>query len=106
MPGFDDQIDGMLEDALAIVGESCAYTPVTGDPFDIIVIAAGRDEEIGFSDSRIRPDGGGVFEIRKSVLAQPVKGDRISYRGRDWVVKSFSTPDDERLLWVLDCAPV
>lgn len=100
MADFDD----MLERSLSVLGTSVTYTPLSGSPVTLKVMPSGDDRVSTFGDSRVQSSAC-VFEVLKSALAAPSKGDTLVYKGVTYTVKSFRLLDEEKLIWFLDCYP-
>lgn len=99
-------LDDMLKDAQDVWGAQATYTPIAGAPFAITVVRQEEDVRTDFGNgTRTRSDAG-IFEARQSVFAlPPARGDKLILGSKTWVVKSFSVPDPDDLLWLIECYP-
>jgi hypothetical protein len=100
---FDPSV--ALDAADAAFGTAATYTPpVPGAAAQGIVVIAGvEDAELSIGPARGRTMRG-MFEVRRSVLAAPVKDGVVRHNGIAWqIVELPSMEDPDRLVWTLRC---
>ncbi len=81
------------------------YTPATGEPKSVRVIAGRPDEVIGFGETRIHAETT-LFDVKTSDIPDPRPGDRLNVSGVDYVIQGEpERKDPDRLVWTLDVRP-
>jgi hypothetical protein len=98
--------DKIIADAMgATMQDVCTYAPANGTPaFPVKGMPSSQDRLTDFRETTVQSSGG-VFEFLVSALPNPQRDDRVTFRGQTYIVKSRRYLDEERLIWVLDCAP-
>jgi len=98
MTVFDEAVDATF----AAFGIAAIYTPASGEPVPVRVIARRPDTIVGFSETRIHAETA-TFELRASEVASPRPGDQLSVGGDIFVVQGEpERRDPDRLVWMLD----
>ncbi len=98
--------EGAVSATFDAFGIDAVYTPSTGDPITVRVIARRPDTIIGFGETRIHAETA-TFEIRASEVAEPRPGDQLVVDGDGYVVQGEpERRDPDRLVWTVDVRPV
>jgi hypothetical protein len=97
---------GAVDATFAAFGVAAVYTPVSGDPVSVRVIARRPDTIVGFGETRIHAETA-TFEVRASEVASPRPDDQLTVDGETFVVQGEpERRDPDRLVWSLDTRPV
>jgi|GEM_PF-336640 len=100
---FEQAMAGIFADPN--MTQQSTYTPVSGEPKSIRVIARWPDEIIGFGDTRIHAETT-LFDVMTTDIPDPRSGDRLIVDGVDYVIQGEpERRDPERLVWTLDVRP-
>lgn len=99
-PNFDD----MMQRAMSGCGDDGVYTPNGGQAVTVKVMPSSEDRMTPFGGGRVIRSEGATFEILKSAVAAPARGDALLFRGVNYTVKAVTTPDPEAIVWEIDCA--
>jgi hypothetical protein len=87
-------------------GIDTVYTPASGDPIQVRVIARRPDTIVGFGETRIHAETA-IFEVRASEVAGPRPGDQLTVGAETFIVQGEpERRDPDRLVWTLDVRPV
>ena len=98
MTAFQGAVDATFE----AFGIDATWTPASGDPVGVRVIARRPDTIVGFGETRIHAETA-TFEVRASEIANPRPGDTLTVAGETFVVQGEpERRDPERLVWNLD----
>ena len=100
---FEQAMAGIFADPN--MSQQAVYTPATGEPKTVRVIARRPDEVIGFGETRIHAETT-LFDVKTSEIPDPRPGDRLTVSGVDYVVQGEpERRDPDRLVWTLDVRP-
>ena len=81
------------------------YTPASGNPIQVRVIARRPDTIVGFGETRIHAETA-TFEVRASEVASPRQGDQLTVDNETFVVQGEPEQHDpDRLVWTVDVRP-
>jgi hypothetical protein len=97
---FMDMLRDLFEDA----DHQVLYTPVSGTPQTIFILPKQPDMVFGIEGGRIQTNTT-LFEILVDDVAQPVKGDTLTYNNATYIVQNARREDNERLIWTVDTYP-
>ena len=86
------------------IARDANYTPASGVPFPVRVIARRGDLVSEFAERRVAA-ATVVLDLRASEVADPKAGDRIELAGEVLTVQGKPLRDAERLVWTLDTRP-
>ena len=103
-----DRINKALVKLHGVVGELAVYTPLSdpGNPVNVQVVPRLQDEDFGGFGAQTIRAGASLFDVLASVIAAPEVGSTLSLGAVSYVVKSFKTDDEDRLVWIFDCDKV
>jgi hypothetical protein len=93
-----------LRDIFEAAEHAAVYTPVAGGPKTIYVLPKQPDAIIGIEGTKIQSKTA-IFEVLADDIAQPVKGDRMTYNNAAYIVQGAACEDDERLIWTVNTYP-
>lgn len=100
---FEQAMVGIFADPN--MAQLAIYTPATGEPKSVRVIARRPDEVIGFGETRIHAETT-LFDVKTSDLSDPRPGDCLNVGGADYVIQGEpERRDPDRLVWTLDVRP-
>lgn len=87
-----------IADALfPVFGKLATYTPPAGEPVACTVIRSSADAGIGMARASMQ---GNTIEVRKSEVAQPVKGGRFVIGNETLhVIEDPYSDDADRVIW-------
>jgi hypothetical protein len=95
---FQDTVDATF----AAFGIDATYTPASGEPVSVRVIAKRPDTIFGFGETRIHAETA-TFEVRASEVANPRPDDQLTVDGQTFVIQGEpERRDPDRLAWSLD----
>jgi hypothetical protein len=95
---FQDTVDATF----AAFGIDATYTPASGEPVSVRVIAKRPDTIVGFGETRIHAETA-TFEVRASEVANPRPDDQLTVDGQTFVIQGEpERRDPDRLAWSLD----
>ena len=104
MTAFAAAIDAIFADPN--VAADAVYTTVTdGEVLSVRVIRKSPDVLQGFGGAQFQAESN-MFDLRKSEIAQPLKGDTFAIGTARYVVQSEPMLDRLQLVWTLDVRPV
>jgi hypothetical protein len=93
---------GAVDATCAVFGIDAVYTPASGDPLPVRVMARRPDAIVGFGETRIHAETA-TFELRASEVANPRPGDQLTVAGDTFVIQGEPEQrDPDRLVWALD----
>jgi hypothetical protein len=93
---------GAVDATFAAFGVDAAYTPASGEPVSVRVIARRPDTIAGFGETRIHAETA-IFEVQASYVASPRPDDQLVVDGQTFVVQGDpERRDPDRLVWTLD----
>jgi hypothetical protein len=96
---------GEVDATFAGFGAHAVYTPASGEPVPVRVIARRPDTIVGFGETRIHAETGS-FEVRASEVANPRPDDQLTVGGQTFVIQGEpERRDPDRLVWTLDVRP-
>jgi hypothetical protein len=94
-----------VDATFAAFGIDAVYTPASGDPLTIRVIARRPDTIVGFGETRIHTETAN-FELRASEIANPHPGDQLMIGAETFVIQGEpERRDPDRVVWTLDVRP-
>jgi len=97
--------EGAVDATFAAFGIDAVYTPASGEPVPVRVIARRPDTIVGFGETRIHAETA-TFEVRASEVAIPRPGDQLALDGETFVVQGEpERRDPDRLVWGLGARP-
>ncbi len=82
---------GMLRDLFEDAGHQVLYVPVSGAQQTIYVLPKQPDMTFGIEGNKIQT-ATTVFEILVDDVAQPVKGDKLTYNNATYIVQERAPP--------------
>jgi hypothetical protein len=93
---------GAVDATFAAFGVDATYTPASGEPVAVRVIARRPDTIVGFGETRIHTETA-TFEVRASEVAKPRPDDQLTVDGQTFVIQGEpERRDPDRLVWSLD----
>jgi hypothetical protein len=96
---------GAVEATFAAFGIDAVYSPASGEPVSVRVIARRPDTIVGFGETRIHAETA-TFELRVSEVATPRPDDQLTVGGQSFVIQGEpERRDPDRLVWTLDVRP-
>jgi hypothetical protein len=96
---------GAVDATFAAFGIDAVYTPASGEPVSVRVIAKRPDAIVGFGDTRIHAETA-TFELRASEVANPRPDDQLTVGGDTFVIQGEpERRDPDRLVWGFDTRP-
>jgi hypothetical protein len=96
---------GAVDATFAAFGIDAVYTPASGEPVSVRVIAKRPDTFVGFGETRIHTETA-TFELRASEVASPRPGDQLTVGGDTFLIQGEpERRDPDRLVWSLDVRP-
>ena len=102
---FEAMASEALDTVFAEFGLDAVFTPQSGEPLAVRVLARRPDEIVGFGETRIHTETS-VFEVRTSEITDPRPGDQLTLGGIDYVIQGEpERRDPDRLIWTLDVRP-
>ena len=97
--------EGAVTATFDAFGIDAVYTPASGDPISVRVIARRPDAIVGFGETRIHAETA-TFEVKTSEVAAPRPGDQLVVDGDSFVVQGEpERRDPDRLVWTVDVRP-
>jgi hypothetical protein len=85
-----------------VFGINAVYTPASGEPVGVRVIARRPDTIVDFGETRVQAETA-TFEVRASDVASPRPDDQLTIGGEAFVVQGEpERRDPDRLVWTLD----
>lgn len=102
---FDEAIDAMFDSDVAV---DASYAPVSGSLIDPIRVVPSRDDALTNVMSTDIKSKRAVFELRTKEILAPKNGDVLTLKedGSRYQVKSARRPDEDRMIWLIDCVPL
>ena len=82
-------------------GSPAIYTPATGPPRSLRVIAKRPDTEVRFQDTTVIA-ATTVFEVRTSELVRFRANELITLNGEEFAIQAGRRLDPDRLVWTLE----
>jgi hypothetical protein len=96
---------GAVDATFDAFGIDAVYTPASGEPVSVRVIARRPDTIVGFGETRVHAETA-TFELRGSELANPRPGDQLTVGGETFIIQGEpERRDPDRLVWMLDVQP-
>jgi hypothetical protein len=96
---------GAVDATFAAFGIDAVFTPASGEPVPVRVIARRPDMVVGFGETRIHAETA-IFEVRASEVGNPRPDDQLTVDGETFVVQGEpERRDPDRLVWTLDVRP-
>ena len=93
---------GAVDATFDAFGIDAVYTPASGDPVSVRVIARRPDTIVGFGETRIHAETA-TFEVRASEVVNPRPDDQLTIGSDTFVIQGEpERRDPERLVWSLD----
>jgi hypothetical protein len=94
--------EGAVDATFAAFGIDATYTPASGEPVSVRVIAKRPDTIVGFGETRIHAETA-TFEVRASEVANPRPDDQLTLGGDAFVIQGEpERRDPDRLVWSVD----
>jgi hypothetical protein len=94
-----------VDATFAAFGIGATYTPASGGPVSVRVIAKRPDTIVGFGETRIHAETA-IFELRASEVASPRPDDQLTVDGQTFAIQGEpERRDPDRLVWTLDARP-
>lgn len=84
------------------LGRPAVYINAAEEETEIKVLPFRPDVIEGFGVTRVQAESA-VFEIRKSEITAPATGERIVLDNITYTIQAVSSPDADRLVWLLEC---
>ena len=98
-------LQGAVDATFAAFGVDALYTPASGEPIPVRVIARRPDTIVGFGETRIHAEIA-TFELRTNEVANPRPDDQLTVGGETFVLQGEpERRDPDRLVWTVDARP-
>lgn len=93
-----------IEAMFSVLGRPAAYILDGGTPIEIRVIPKRPDEIEEINGMQIVA-ATNVFDVRRSEISQPKKGDELTFEGETYIIIGEPVSrDPDRLIWTLSAA--
>lgn len=102
MSAFSAAVDALFADPN--LGVAATFTPDSGLPLSVRVMARRPDRAMAFGDARLASDST-LFDLRVSEVAAPRPGDRLDVGVESYVIFGEPVRDAERLVWTVSARP-